>query len=230
MQPIRGVILDVGGTLWPERRPESEADHAERAAGIAALLSADLSMARALVQALADGGALQPGAMTQDTCSDICRAAAGLGLTLGEAEAVGVCRAMCLPALGRWQPFPGAQELLAEIKALGFACALLSNATWRDAESYRRDLEDLGLSPYVDGVVTSVETGRQPAECVMVGNSESNDVLPALALAMRAIRVAIEEPRPASSAAQAVAGSLAEVAAALHTLSAGTTMESRGML
>ncbi len=146
MQPIRGVILDVGGTLWPERRPESEADHAERAAGIAALLSADLSMARALVQALADGGALQPGAMTQDTCSDICRAAAGLGLTLA------------------------------------------------------------------------------------MGNSESNDVLPALALAMRAIRVAIEEPPPASSAAQAVAGSLAEVAAALHTLSAGTTMESRGML
>jgi FMN phosphatase YigB (HAD superfamily) len=45
----------------------------------------------------------------------------------------------------------------------------------------------------------------------MVGNSEAGDIQPAVGLAMRAIRVAIEEPPPASSAAHAVASNLAEV-------------------
>src|SRR5206468_3027215 len=46
--------------------------------------------------------------------------------------------------------------------------------------------------------------GSEPSACVMVGNSEPNDIQPAIALGMRAIRVAIEEPPPASSTAHAV--------------------------
>ena len=42
----------------------------------------------------------------------------------------------------------------------------------------------------------------------MLGNSEANDILPAVALGMRAIRVAIEDPPPESSAAHAVVTSL----------------------
>ncbi|HZD38473.1 MAG TPA: HAD family hydrolase, partial [Actinomycetes bacterium] len=52
-----------------------------------------------------------------------------------------------------------------------------------------------------------------PAErCAMVGNSEDKDVRPAKALGLRTIRVAIEEPHPATTEADAVTTSLDEVA------------------
>ena len=51
----------------------------------------------------------------------------------------------------------------------------------------------------------------------MVGNSQVNDVLPAARLGMRAIRVAIEEPAPADSAAHAIATSLDVVRTILRT-------------
>ena len=57
------------------------------------------------------------------------------------------------------------------------------------------------------------EAGCEPAACLMIGNSEANDIQPALALGMRTIRVAIEEPPPTASAAHAVVTSLAAVPA-----------------
>jgi predicted HAD superfamily phosphohydrolase YqeG len=40
----------------------------------------------------------------------------------------------------------------------------------------------------------------RPSECVVVGDSEHNDIVPAIARGMRAIRVAIEEPGPKETA------------------------------
>jgi len=45
----------------------------------------------------------------------------------------------------------------------------------------------------------------------VIGNSEVKDIQPAVAMGMRAIRVAIEEPLSASSAAQASASNLSDV-------------------
>jgi len=56
----------------------------------------------------------------------------------------------------------------------------------------------------------------------MVGNSESKDVVPARRLGLRSIRVAIEEPRPAASEADGVAGSLEEAARLLHAWADGS--------
>jgi hypothetical protein len=42
----------------------------------------------------------------------------------------------------------------------------------------------------------------------MIGNSEANDIEPAIELGIRTIRVAIEEPLPTSSAAHAVVTTL----------------------
>jgi putative hydrolase of the HAD superfamily len=227
---IAGVILDVGGTLWPDNWHNSEADVAERDTRIAAALGISdthaTEVGRALEAAAATREATQ---LQQDNVTSIRSAAAELGLQLSDAEILGVRRAMCIPASGRIHLFPNARELLATIKALGLDCVLLSNATWRDAEAYGRDLDELGVSRFVDAVVTSLDAGwRKPhprtyeralaaigcvaADCVMIGNSEENDILPALALGMRAIRVAIEEPRPDRSAAHAITGSLHEAA------------------
>jgi len=105
---------------------------------------------------------------------------------------------------------------------------IVSNVQVRGALEYQRDFADLGVVHLVDSIITSLEIGfRKPhpaifkaaileagcnaAECVMIGNSETNDIEPALQLGMRAIRVAIEEPPPRTSAAEAVLTDLGAV-------------------
>ena len=69
--------------------------------------------------------------------------------------------------------------------------------------------------------VTSTSSQFQPTGCgsgasIMIGNSEVNDIQPAVALGMRVLRVAIEEPAPRETAAHAVAISLEQAAAVLR--------------
>ncbi len=52
----------------------------------------------------------------------------------------------------------------------------------------------------------------------MIGNSEDNDILPACSLGIRTLRVTIEEPAPAVSAASRIVGSLTEATRMLQTL------------
>jgi FMN phosphatase YigB (HAD superfamily) len=105
---------------------------------------------------------------------------------------------------------------------------IVSNVQVRGVLEYRRDFTDLGVAHLVDAVLTSLDVGfRKPhraffeaaigeagcalTQCVMIGNSEPNDIQPAVALGMRAIRVAIEESPPTWSAADAVAINLQSV-------------------
>jgi FMN phosphatase YigB (HAD superfamily) len=140
-------------------------------------------------------------------------------------------RCACPPAAGSTSS--QARELLAAINGLGLTCVVVSNAAWRDTQAYQHDFADLGVADRIDAVISSVDAGyRKPhrmifhnalfaARCgppaaVMIGNSEAKDIEPALALGMQTIRVAIEEPLPARSAAHAVASSLDKVAATLR--------------
>jgi HAD superfamily hydrolase (TIGR01509 family) len=149
-----------------------------------------------------------------------------------------VVRALCEPAAQRIQLFPGTRELLLAQRQLGLRCVVLSNTTFRGTAEYWQDFRDFGVAELLDGVITSMdvgyrkphpaifeaavaEAGCQPSACVMVGNSEQNDVEPAVALGMCAIRVAIEEPQLAHSAAHAVASSLEEVIAILRRWAEG---------
>jgi HAD superfamily hydrolase (TIGR01509 family) len=133
------------------------------------------------------------------------------------------------------KPLPGAVELLAEIRALGLRTVITSNTYWRDAESYWEDFRLLGMAPYIDAVVTSVDAGHLkphpavfemamrvaavPADrCVVIGNREENDVEPALALGMWTILVYPDDPKPESSRAHAVAPDLWECAKAMKTM------------
>jgi FMN phosphatase YigB (HAD superfamily) len=124
--------------------------------------------------------------------------------------------------------------LLVAMRDWRLACVVLSNTTVRSAVAYWQDFRDFGLvADLPDDVVTSMDVGFRkphlamfqagmetvgchPSVCVMVGNSEVNDVLPAARLGMRTIRVAIEEPAPVDSAAHAIATSLDEVRAILQ--------------
>jgi FMN phosphatase YigB (HAD superfamily) len=63
--------------------------------------------------------------------------------------------AVCLPAVSRLRLFPGAADLLASIKDHGLPCVICSNAMWRNAAAYWRDLHSLGIAERIDAVVSS---------------------------------------------------------------------------
>ncbi len=222
---VRAVLLDVGGTLWPDRLTAQVAadPYLER---LGRLLP-DIDAAHALSVLR---GQLQQadGLLVQDTHGELARALRLLGRNPAEVDVLAVRRALCVPAVPGVRLFPGAAELLGGLRRLGLRCVIVSNVQVRGALEYWRDFTDLGVAHLIDAVVTSLEVGFrkphpaffeatlreagcEPAACVMIGNSEANDIQPALALGMRTVRVAIEEPPPTASAAHAVVTSLAAV-------------------
>jgi putative hydrolase of the HAD superfamily len=219
---LRAALVDVGGTLWPERLTSHvSADPCLEQLG---RLLPELDAAHALAR-LRDELRTDDGSLEQDTHGLLARALHTLGPKSAELDVVAVRRALCAPAVPGVRLFPGAADLLAGFRALGLRSVIVSNVQVRGAHEYWRDFRDLGVAQFVDTVVTSLdvgfrkphprffeaalsEAGCEPAACVVVGNSEANDIEPAIALGMRAIRVAIEEPPPTASAAHAVASSL----------------------
>jgi FMN phosphatase YigB (HAD superfamily) len=124
------------------------------------------------------------------------------------------------------------------LKHLWLRIVVVSNSTYRDAEMYRRDFAARGWWELIDAVVTSVDVGyAKPSEvicraaltlsqsalreCVMIGDTEELDIVPARSLGMRTILVAIERPAPAHIDADACVESLTEVVAALRSMHLG---------
>ena len=233
---LKAVLLDVGGTLWPDVGPTApNADEMRLLRACAALPFLSQEEGGALLHAVevrtAAADSRDP--LAQDTDGLLRAAAQALRLDLEPAAIVALRKAICLPAAQLVTLFPGAADLFATIKGLGLACVLVTNVGVRDAEISRQDFTDLGVSDFIDAIVTSHDVGYRkphramfdaavtavgcrPEECVMVGNREQLDIAPALALGMRTILVAIEDPPPATTAAHAVATSLPQVAALLR--------------
>jgi FMN phosphatase YigB (HAD superfamily) len=235
--PIAAVLLDVGGTLWPDGWPWLPDDHRVRT--------------DRLLQALPGLGTEEAAAMLGDldaaAASIAERLEQDLDVYVGDplrrhgvdptAERVAAAvDAMCLPAHPLVTLLPGGPELLRTVRWAGLRSVVLSNAYWRSGAASRRDFQELGVAGWVDAYISSLDVGfRKPhpamfeaglraagvtaERCAMVGNSEAKDVLPARALGIRTIRVAIEEPPPAISAADAVTSSLDEVARLLTSWS-----------
>ena len=128
--------------------------------------------------------------------------------------------------------------MLQGLGELGLQTVIVSNTSFMDADAYPADFGALGWSEWVTGYVTSVEVGRHkpdPAiflhalavarcvadETVMIGNSESADIFGAKALGIRTVRVAIEEPVPDHSGADAVVSSLADALVAVEAWISG---------
>ena len=231
--PLRAALVDVGGTLWPDGGTASP-PAAETAARLgAALPGADPALLERLRPALEKAVTAYSGDLTQDTEDLVGRVAARLGLDLDPDAALAVRRAMNVPAARLVRMFTGAPEFLLALRELGLRTVIVSNAYWRDAAAYRCDFETFGVGGLIDGVVSSVDlrrrkpdpamllagaaaAGCEPRECVMIGNVEEKDVLPALVLGMRALRVAPGAERAPRSAAGASVTTLAEAAAVVR--------------
>jgi HAD superfamily hydrolase (TIGR01509 family) len=237
-------MVDVGGTLWPNSWPFRETDALGRRQRIAAAMP---DLEPAAVQALADDliRSSRPGDEARSISTEmeivvraevlIANSLARLGLPADSQTVTRLRRAMSIPISDQMRPLPGARELLAEIHALGMRTVIASNTYWRDADSYWDDFRFLGMAQHIDAIVTSVDAGHlkphpavfelalrwagsSPDRCVVIGNKEENDILPALALGMRTILVHPDDPVPASSRAHAVAPDLWACAEALRTM------------
>ena len=221
---LRAVLVDVGGTLWPDR-PTGQVPDDRYLAQLARLLPS-LEPAQTLA-ALRAALREDDNGTVQNTHAVLGRALQRLGIACGDAVVIDIRRALCAPASPGVSLFPGAREFLEALHALDLRCVVLSNVQVRGAAEYWRDFGDLGVAHLIDSVVTSLDVGfRKPhpamfeaaltaidcpaAACAIVGDSEIKDIAPAVALGMRAIRVAIEEPPPLRSGAHAVVTNLAE--------------------
>jgi HAD superfamily hydrolase (TIGR01509 family) len=218
---LRAVLVDVGGTLWPDRLTWQPSD--DRCLALLARLLPTLEPGQTLAALRA--ALREDNGMVQNTHAVLGRALQRLGIACGDADLIDIRRALCAPASPGVSLFPGAREFLEEVRDLGLRCVVLSNVQVRGADEYWRDFRDLGVAHLIDSVVTSLEVGFRkphpamfeaaleaagypPAACALVGDSEIKDIQPAVALGMRTIRVAIEEPAPDASAAHAVVTSL----------------------
>ncbi len=235
------VLLDIGGTLWPGSWSATDAIWSIRMSQLRAAISgytgesAETFHAR-LVERMSEQmrRAWRGGTYEQDTAGVILQVAREFGLPPSAETVLAVRRARRVSPRGHTQPFPGALDLLGVAKSRGMRCAAVSNADWRGGEEYRLDFADLGLDGYFDAVITSLDVGfvkPHPAMfeaaaaavgcgaagCVMIGNSEAKDIAPAAELGMRTILVAIEAPKPETSGADAIVGSLTEAAEVLRT-------------
>jgi FMN phosphatase YigB (HAD superfamily) len=222
---LNAVLIDVGGTLWPNTWPSRADDHQER-----------VSRLRSAVPALTDAGAAEiitalselhhPASEQQRTDQLIAETLRSIRQAAVPVSAAR--QAMCIPAFGRVAPFPGVKGLLAGLAERRIRVVVVSNTVWRDAAAQRADFAAFGLADYISAHLTSVDVGwrkphrrvfdaglraagHPPSECAMVGDSEQNDIAPAASLGMRTFRVAIEEEVPIISAADHVCGSLQAV-------------------
>ena len=240
---LRAALVDIGGTLWPNSWPVRATDGDGRLARLRTVLP-DLAPERARLLAtdiiersrdLNGGTVMIPELIRIDADDLITMCLGDHDVAADKATVTQVRRAMAIPIDGAFQPLPGAVDLLRAIREMGLRCVIASNTYWRDAESYWDDFVALGMAPYIDAVVTSVDAGHlkpHPAvfelsmraagaaaeECVVIGNKERNDVEPAIELGMRAILVYPDDPPPAASRADAVAPDLWECARALRVM------------
>jgi FMN phosphatase YigB (HAD superfamily) len=224
--PVAAVLLDVGGTLWPDRVPVDLGVRIDR------LLSAWPGLAdqeaATFLERLQELAPIAEQGLTQDVHALLGEVARASGLDLGPGQVDVVRKALCVPAAGYIRLFDGVGSLLRTIRRLNLRCALVSNASVRSGDDYRADFGSFGLADLVDVFVSSIDLGvRKPdpgifmaalkvLDCradraVIVGNSERNDIEPGRRLGTRTVRVAIEEPSPSFTAADTLVTDLRQV-------------------
>lgn len=225
---VRGLLIDVGGTLRPDRMAPLPGDEGERAAKVAAELPAHREEAASLVAYASQASHDTDRRLSQISDPLIAGWLRAHDIDPERGLVIRLRRALALSAMSRIRLYPGAADLLRESRRRGLRTVLLSNVDFRDEEVYREEFEAAGVADLLDGIVTSVDVGlRKPlpaifrtalgmagtgtGETVMIGNSERSDIEPASALGLGTILVAIDDAVPTRTGADALVTSLEEI-------------------
>lgn len=192
-----GVVFDVDDTLYDVVDLFAGVWREHRAALAVRGVDADQLAAAFATVAAASGGGAHP---WQD------QVVAALAVCAGPLAQAGWLRELAETQVPAWLPArPGARELLLALRAGGVPVAVLTNG---DRDRQVRKVQALGLTCLVDvlvvagcdGVPAKPDPGAftrvarllaAPAEeLVMVGDRPDFDITPALAVGMRAVRLA----------------------------------------
>lgn len=230
------VLLDVGGTIWsdywtsnPEVRLQQEmrlnTELPDLPLDICRRLVDQLYICNNEYKKIASTRRL----LTQNNYMIVKKAIEKFGIEPDDLIIEKVCRSMSISAVGNATLFPGAYYLLQQVRLMGCRCIVVSNATWRNTETYKADFGAFEISKYINEVICSVDVGFRkphtamfnaalsaeecpPQHCLMIGNSEEKDIYPAMLLGMHTMLVAIEQPAPVHSVANMIANSLYDAA------------------
>lgn len=195
------VVFDIDNTLYSYDAAhgvawQALAAYAGEALGLSAEAFEALHRAAARTQAAHAGGSFAAIHNRLIRCQ-LMLEAAGLPLTHAPAMEKRYWNAL----LDAMAPYPGVSEAFAQIKAMGMTLGIGTNMT---ADWQFEKLERLGLLRHVDFMVCSEEVsaekpdrrlfdccaekaGRDPGDCVFVGDSLKGDVLGALNAGFRAV-------------------------------------------
>src|SRR5437660_7788770 len=113
---LRAVLLDVGGTLWPDRLTGRSTD--EPCLPQLAALLPQLDAAQCLL-ALRQALRADDQSLVQNTHGVLAGALQALGAQCEPEQLVAIRRAICRPAVPGIVLFPGAQELLETTREFG---------------------------------------------------------------------------------------------------------------
>lgn len=147
-------------------------------------------------QATQGGENLHLGQMMRNAC-------AALGLHLTTDEAADVVAAYVQPLDVRVTPYEDTLDTLQALQARGLRLGLVSNTMW-PGDLHRRQLERLGLAPYLDDTVFSSDVGIwkpqpgiywlalnalkvRPEHAVFVGDMLGHDIAGAQQVGMRTV-------------------------------------------
>ncbi len=232
---LRALLVDAGGTLFPDRLPEAPSLREVRLARLMAVLpELDQTRAADLLEQLAADASAAEDQLEQGTSAALGARLAAIDTSFAR-RTEDVRRALTQPTGHEPEPFPGHRDLLLNAGRLGLRRVLVSNTAWINASDWWGwRMDRLAIAGLLEGVVTSYdlgwrkphramfERGLQLAECsagdaVFIGDNERKDVEPALALGMTVIRVAIQEP-PTPTRATRLATSLDEASQVLREL------------
>jgi FMN phosphatase YigB (HAD superfamily) len=236
MPALRGLLLDVGGTLLPNASPISQEAHEQLCVErLTTAFRANLPWFRALVSHEFAGGGVDPQTLRQDVTGELTRFLADLGVTPPPEQVTAIRQACVLPLPA---PFPETEDALREARSLGLRIAACSNTFWRDDEDMADDWLSFGLSDCFDAYVSSESTGYakphramferamaaigvRPPETAMVGDRLYEDITGGRGAGLRTIWLQADAQDPPEPMPDAVIGSLSELADVLRAWASG---------
>jgi HAD superfamily hydrolase (TIGR01509 family) len=218
--PLRGLLVDVGGTLvddatWVERERYAALmiERLEEAFGTRHHWFEPLT--------LVDFPESDAPDWEQGTVAAVTAFLAEHGFAATPEQVERVCRACAVPMSRVVQLADGAREAVEAARELGLRLVICSNTLWRSDEDIRRDWEELGFAGLFDGYVSSHSTGFGkphpaifdrclrmagvgPDEAAIIGDNPSRDMVGARAVGMRSIWIRppehVGDPHPAPDA------------------------------